>query len=209
MTENHGAGMPFKMQVLHMGQKPVNTHTILEKCLQQGLNWIAAGVRLWFPWNDPNWEGFIQVADAEKVTEEIVRFFEDNGWCLEVGDNSVIYGAPIVPIAPPEFLYHLTPSSNVETILERGLLTGAGARQSTSGRRYCRDAIYVLTSQEDAKKWVEKKLFQKSGHTEWTILRITSSTLTGRVYRDPASKTGYILEDRQVNGLKVIDRITS
>ena len=46
-------------------------------------------------------------------------------------------------------------------------------------------------------KWAEGHLLGKTNREqEWGIIRISARGLTGRVFRDPASSTGYMLEDK-------------
>jgi hypothetical protein len=191
-----------------MLNESISIQDLYAKCVERDWGWIIVGAFFHSPWRDQGSEGFEQEQVCGEITDEITGFFRDNGWCLELSDTGILHGTPIIPITPPEFLYHLTPYSNVKSIRERGLLTGAEAGQETSGRKYCRNAVYVFTTRENAVEWVQKKLFEKSGHKEWAILRFRGSTLTGRVYRDPASQTGYILEDRGVPDPELVDRIT-
>src|SRR5271163_219305 len=75
---------------------------------------------------------FVTLNFLRTLTPEIIEFFRENGWRLEPGDSGIIYGAPLVYIEPPRFLYHLTPFFNVQNLTEQGLLTGEEARRSTS-----------------------------------------------------------------------------
>jgi len=182
--------------------------SLVQACLDIGLCWLIDKAESWSPWND-EWLGLIQPLGASRITSNVIEFFRDNGWSLEPGANGRIYMAPMVYINPPAFLYHLTPCSNLDSIFENGLLTGEAADQCTSGRTYCQRSIYVCISAEKAQAWASEKLIGKSGCKEWGMLRITSNHLTGGVYRDPASLTGYILEDKIVLHPELIKKICS
>jgi hypothetical protein len=176
-------------------------------CMSRGWEWIVVGASPWRLWNDAQWEGFKQPSGANRITREIIQFFTSIGWCLEVGDNEIIYVAPLIYLDSLEFLYHLTPYTNLKSILKNGLLTGEEAGRCTSTRKYCRNSIYVCTSKEKAIAWTAETLIGKSGYTDWALLRIDSRALTGPIYRDPASQTGYVLEDKRVPHPEFIERI--
>ncbi len=191
-----------------MKRTPCSMESLVQRCLDDGLGWLLEKAESWPPWND-EWLGLIQPLGASKITSNVIEFFRDNGWSLEPGANGRIYMAPMVYINPPAFLYHLTPCSNLESIFENGLLTGEEADQRTSGRSYCRHSIYVCIDEEKARAWASEKLIGNSGCKEWGMLRIKSKHLNGGVYRDPASLTGYVLDDKRVSRPELIDRLRS
>jgi hypothetical protein len=60
-----------------------------------------------------------------------------------------------------------------------------------------------------ARKWASGHLLGKSNpRQEWGVIHIETAGLKGRVYRDPASSTGYMLEDKRIEGrlLLLVDR---
>jgi len=180
-----------------MRKDPCDLNRLVQECVDHRLLWLLDKAESWPPWND-EWIGLIQPNCSKIITPEIMDFFRGNGWCLEVGDNASVYMAPLIYIDPPAFLYHLTPCWNLESICENGLLTGEEADQCTSGRSYCGHSIYVCINEGNARKWASEKLIGASGCKEWAMLRINEKHLTGGVYRDPASLTGYILDDKIV-----------
>lgn len=118
----------------------------------------------------------------------------------QVGIDGIVYIAPLVYCTPPTLCFHTTLESNVKGIRELGLRTGRLARKSTTGRMDCADSIYVSFDEQAARKWSTEKLLGKvNPGASWAIFRIDSGGLTKRVYRDPASQTGYILEDSSIS----------
>src|SRR5260370_42162605 len=110
-------------------------------CMSRRWEWIVVGASPWLLWNDAQWEGLKQPSGSEKITPETIRFFRSIGWRLEVGGNEIVYVAPLIYLDPPKFLYHLTPYTNLKSILKNGLLTGEKAGHSTSTRKYCQKEI--------------------------------------------------------------------
>jgi hypothetical protein len=150
-------------------------------------------------WGDEDCMGLKFEQGSNQVTPEIRAWFKGRGCCLEVSDGGWIYVAPLLYRVPPEFIFHITPADNVDSIRQRGLLTGAAAETSTSGRKDCSHAIYVSFDESRARAWADVKWLGKvrPGAT-WAMFRIASECLKQKVYRDPASQTGYILEDDHV-----------
>jgi hypothetical protein len=108
-----------------------------------------------------------------------------------------------------EFCYHVTPAHNAEGILERGLLRGAAAGRWTTARRDAGERIHVTFDMEEAAKWTGPKLLGKlQPEQEWAMFEIARAGINGRVFRDPASQTGYILEAPAVakDALRVVRR---
>ena len=153
-------------------------------CMSRGWEWIVVGASPWLLWHDAHWEGLRQSSGSERITPETIQFFRSIGWCLEVGDNEIVYMAPLIYLDPPKFLYHVTPYTNLESILKNGLLAGKEAGRCTSTRKYCQNAIYVCTSKDKGVSWTAETLIGVSGHTDWAMLRIDSRELT-----DPSTET--------------------
>jgi hypothetical protein len=152
------------------------------------------------PWRNVDHRGVRFEQGENVITPLIVNWFKDRGWIVDVSDRGWIYIAPFECLPPPRFLYHITPEANGESIRLRGLLTGQEAGRSTTNRRSCRNAIYVSLTEQAARKWAQGSLLGKLHlSSTWIIFRIDSAGLTKSIYRDPASQTGYILEDTSVS----------
>jgi len=92
-----------------------------------------------------------------KVDLSIIRleWLWQNDCIAQIDKERIILG-PQVPVTPPESCFHTTPYENVESINDKGLLTGAEAGRSTSRRLDCADHIYVTFDYNSAKTWIEE-----------------------------------------------------
>jgi hypothetical protein len=172
---------------------------ILTAILNAGHGWQIDSARPWqLRWDSSEHIGLAFALAGNVITPEKVTWLYERGWIAEVFRDLIIV-APIVPVRPPKFCFHSTPSENAALILQNDLVTGSVAGRSTSNRPGCGDRIYVSFDLESAREWTSEKLLGKNDPSErWAILRIASHALNGPVCRDPASATGYILEDRRV-----------
>lgn len=146
------------------------------------------------PWPDRDDVGICIRGVADRLTPDVVRWFRNQGW-LAVSYEEDILAAPMVEIDPPECCFHLTPMVNEDSILHRGLMRGADAGCSTTNRPDACQYIHVTFEIEAAEKWTEEKLLgQHNPNGGWVLFRIDRRGIEGKVYLDPASETGFILE---------------
>jgi hypothetical protein len=128
----------------------------------------------------------------------MVEWFRERGWIVCTFQGDVI-AAPLVEAPPPDRCYHTTPAFNKDGIEHRGLLRGVDAGRSTTGRADAGQYIHITFEPEAGAKWAEEKLLGKHhADREWAMFEIDRRGIVGRVFRDPASETGYILEARVV-----------
>jgi hypothetical protein len=135
---------------------------------------------------------------AALLTGEVAEWFRERDWiaCAFQGDVIV---APLVETTPPDRCFHTTPAFNEDGIQQGGLLRGADAGRSTTGRADAGQRIHITFDHEAAAKWAEEKLLGKHQTGQaWVMFEIDSRGIVGRVFRDPASETGYILEARAI-----------
>jgi len=89
----------------------------------------------------------------------------------------------------PSILYHITPTQNVNKILNIGLVP-----KSRSKASYHPDRVYLSKDLEDIEDLGEM-FYQKTGIKNWTILKIDTNMVPGgylRLYTDPNySKEAY------------------
>lgn len=88
----------------------------------------------------------------------------------------------------PSILYHITPTQNVNKILNIGLVP-----KSRSKASYHPDRVYLSKDLEDIEDLGEM-FYQKTGIKNWTILKIDTNMVPGgylRLYTDPNYKLGY------------------
>jgi hypothetical protein len=160
-------------------------------------------------WECQTREGISIPLPKNPVTDEQQEWLRANKWKAFPYKESLII-APLVYAPNQAFYYHTTEAANRDGIFSLGLLTGNGAGKSTTEREDCQDHIYVTLDVEAGKGWVKDCLLAKnSSETEWVILEIDATGVGGGVYRDPASCTGYILEDKKVEPrfISQVDRV--
>jgi hypothetical protein len=88
----------------------------------------------------------------------------------------------------PSILYHITPTQNVNKILNIGLVP-----KSRSKASYHPDRVYLSKDLEDIEDLGEM-FYQKTGIKNWTILKIETDMVPGgylKLYTDPNYKLGY------------------
>jgi hypothetical protein len=150
------------------------------------------------PWPDVDDMGIKFDQGANVVTEGIREWFKERGWCLEV-PGDVLYVAPYVRLTTAESCFHTTLAENAQSIQSRGLLTGKAVNRSTTGRVTCSDRIYVSLEEQQARKWAGDHLLGKNHPgKKWALFRLKKEGFLRGLYRDPASQTGYILEQDSV-----------
>jgi hypothetical protein len=183
---------------------------LLTDLLSEGWSWPARLPRTFQPWGSRDEFGIHISGVNARMTNELVAWFGRRGW-IASSVNGDVYAAPLVEAALPESCFHTTPADNEAGIRESGLLRGAEAGRSTSGRPDAGRHIHVCFNPDDAAKWAEDKLLGKRHPgQEWVIFEIDRRGVEGKAYRDPASQTGYILEARSVapRFLEVVRRLT-
>jgi hypothetical protein len=160
------------------------------------------------PWR-PAFHVGVHIPDAaDLLTLEVIRWFHQRGW-LACSFRQDILAAPFVETAVPHVCFHTTPANNETGILTRGLLRGVDAGRTTTGRDDAAQRIHVTFEAGTASQWSKDKLLGKHNPSgAWVMFQIEGRGIEGKVYRDPASQTGYILEAPRVapEFLKVAER---
>jgi hypothetical protein len=105
-----------------------------------------------------------------------------------------------VCIETPPQLYHNTPAANLEGILSRGLLTGHSAGSCTTNGDGAGRFIHVSLWSGGEEAIPERLTHHDPAllGQEWAKLRIDSTRIPGRLYCDPCSQLGAILEVEHV-----------
>jgi len=88
----------------------------------------------------------------------------------------------------PKILYHITPTQNVDKILNIGLVP-----KSRSKASYHPDRVYLSKDLEDIENLGEM-FYQKTGVKDWSILKIETDMIPGdylKLYTDPNYINGY------------------
>ncbi len=172
---------------------------ILTEMVNAGQGWqIGTAHPYWLPWEPGQHLGLAFDVGQNEVTADKLAWLQKRGWIAQVFKDQIIL-APLVFVDRRESCFHVTAAQNVSKILKNGLLTGALVGQSASKRKDCENYIYVSFDVESAYKWTEGHLLgQTNPRQEWGLIQINTRGLAGRVFRDPASSTGYILEDKHV-----------
>jgi hypothetical protein len=150
------------------------------------------------PWGPPDNVGLCILGAAALLTADATAWFRSRGWVSCAFKDNVLV-APLVEVAPAAHCYHTTPAVKEDGILRRGLLRGADAGRSTAGRPDAGQRVHLTFSPEDAIKWAEADLLGKhQPGQEWVMFEINREGIVGKVFRDPSSHTGYILEGASV-----------
>jgi hypothetical protein len=135
--------------------------------------------------------------ERQRLDPDKVKWFRRLEWLAVTFGESIVIG-PLVPALPHAVCYHLTPAENVQSIFERGLLSGDEAGQSTTHWPGAGEFIYVTFNEADARTWSHQDRLGRFGHAEWALLAIAEAHTCGPVYRDPASKDGFIVDARRI-----------
>ena len=163
--------------------------------------WAKGSTARWRVWKD-NPNDLHLICKANEFGNREVQGLDSEGFGIryEGRDGAKIVIWPYRYSELPEVLYHKTPSKNWCSIREDGLITGAAAKISTTGRADCADDVHVATGLVDAEAWAtsDDLLAMYNSGEDWAILEIRTEELTGRLIRDPCSQTGYLLEQKIV-----------
>ena len=105
----------------------------------------------------------------------------------------------------PEFLFHVTPSTNTSKIQEKGL-----SPKSRSKASYHPERIYLLKYTSYAIDLADM-FYQKTGETIWDLLKINTQKIPGdylKLYKDPNYQHGYYtLNNIPPQAIDVLDKI--
>jgi hypothetical protein len=159
-------------------------------------------------WDSRADHGIKMAGAADWLTLKIVGWFRDRGWLAASFADDVIV-APVVEVIPPDRCLHISPAENEANILRCGLLSGAEAGRSTTGRSDAGQRLHVTFDVEEAAAWASDKLLGRHHPAgEWVMFEIDGRGIAGKVLRDPASQTGYLLESGAVGAefLSVVRR---
>jgi hypothetical protein len=131
------------------------------------------------------------------LATEAVRYLQQRGFIVQWYDKpGRIILTPIVYVEPPAKCYHATPLANRARIEAEGIMCARLSGNSMSGRQDCADYIHVCLTRQNCQRWLNE-VFPSTGigmGDLWAIFEIDMSRLGARVFRDPASSTGYIVE---------------
>jgi hypothetical protein len=137
-------------------------------------------------------------AEGKTLPPGIENWLEERGSSIRPAKNAFRIW-PAATATLPDFCYHATPSINLPSIQERGLMTGKAAGVSTTGWPDSQDDICVSLTLRDAEDWTGEKLLGKDKQElEWAIVLIRKEGTSGIAIRDGASQTGYLLIDKRV-----------
>jgi hypothetical protein len=186
----------FSREVMRAVEK---ASRILTELANAGHGWQIGNAKPHpLPWGSPEHIGLTFNRAQNEVTADKLAWLQERGWIAQVFNDRIVL-APLVFVERPENCFHATPAENVSGILKDGLRTGALAGRSTSKRKDCESHIYVSLDLESARKWAEGRLLGKTNPgQEWGLIMLDARGLTGQLFRDPASSTGYMLEDKHV-----------
>jgi hypothetical protein len=131
------------------------------------------------------------------VPPYVVDWLRSCGCIVQTSDkaNRIVI-TPIVYVEPPRICHHATPYENRENIEAKGLSCGRLAGRSTTKRKDAAEFIHVCFTRKACQRWINS-VFPVSGvgvGRWWAIFEIDLSRFGARVFRDPASSTGYIIE---------------
>ncbi len=156
--------------------------------------------RAWSPPWDGDHAGCTFFRADRDLSDELVRWLRRAGWLLYVYNSMGLECtalAPLTPIKSPPNCFHTTPLRHLRSIRAKGLLCGQDAGLSTSGRKHAAPFIHVSLNEADAEAWAKSHLLgQAHAGIEWAMLQVDAKTLP--LIRDPASRTGYIVDADKV-----------
>ena len=105
-------------------------------------------------------------------------------------------------------LYHVTPLDNWNDSIKRnGILAGAVAGRTTTGRVDCSDVIHVCLNESDAREWPtriygtwDQLRYDDAGPgVDWYLLTIDATEIQAAdLIRDPASNNGWLFRGDSV-----------
>lgn len=105
----------------------------------------------------------------------------------------------------PQYLYHISPSTNTPKIYQKGL-----APKSRSKASYHPERVYLLKDPDEAENLADM-FYQRTGETIWDLLRIDTKLVPGdylRLYKDPNYDNGYYtLNNIPPKAIKIIKKI--
>lgn len=178
------------------------------------------------------WRGAVPPFAVE-TKSGVRRLTADNfRWCMERGvfprliqndeferkdgsrfkqDSLILYQLLSLPIVGE--LYHATPADLVDRIQQSGgLRPGRLTGTFTTGFNGSEHWIHVSASLTDQRNWIQKDklLAHRSQKTEWVIFSIAQSGISGQMFPDPASQTGFVLPDEFVpwDALREVERVS-
>jgi hypothetical protein len=190
--------------------RPLNKDALAEACPWDSLK---QGITNSGRYKHDGWKFFLD--DNQSINASIIGWFKSNGWQFHYLPSEFPGKqlAVIFPIEyennPPSICFHTTPFANLEQIKKEGLTTGQKASQTTTGRPSAGWYIYVTGCLADAKKWRGCQLLGKVAKTdEWAIVEIDLKAADIRVFRDPWSETGLVLDTEIVDAKMLKHRDT-
>jgi hypothetical protein len=153
---------------------------------------------------------------GDELTDDEFVWFKERGFIPVIGVGELGRHAIVVPIVyvSSDHCFHTTPTERAERIMtgDVGLLPGRIAGHSTTRHPGSARLLHVSITEQDAKAWATRPdLLNRTGEWgEWTILRIDLAAAGLRLFRDPQSATGYIVDAERVPSkfLRVHSRLT-
>jgi hypothetical protein len=145
-------------------------------------------------WNDGS-VGSSAHYHGDQPNDTEYQWFRDRGYLpyVEVTPGRTV--ARLVPMIYSEVksCFHTTPDELAKDILagNTGILPGAKTHKSTTGRAEAARHVHVSLTPSDARQWASLLNLSTS---RWTILRIDLRSASLRIFRDPRSLTGYIVD---------------
>lgn len=162
-------------------------------------------------WNDKNACTWTCEWPSTDMPDEVRTWFRDRGWLASVVPaavpNTAVF-APVVYVPTPAICFHTTKASLLPLILEQGLRPACNSGHSTTKRPDCRHFIHVTGELKDAKNWMKDDLLGKGNPGEsWVILSLDLRDAGIRLFRDPASRTGFITDADRIDRRFVTDSV--
>jgi len=165
------------------------------------------GYNEWWPYPQHFWEDYrepfyyIKVKRQFLTPEQIAWFKEEwlfSNFSNDAGDR--IWIVPKLFKTGVNTFFHVTPSKNWSSIQAKGLMSGNRSGQSTTGDKgkVGRDYLHVSLSLDAAKYWCAL-LDEKEPVASWTIIQFSLDDPAIKVFRDPHSETGYIIDTEIVD----------
>jgi hypothetical protein len=186
--------------VSHSQQAFIRATGLLDEVRDAGWGWsLAQGIKTYkFPWPITDRIGLFITGMSGQLTDDKMEWFAYRGW-LACAHKADVLVAPFAEVDPPDPCYHTTLADNEAGVLELGLLAGQMVGLSTSHRPDAGMHIHVTFTAEDGQKWAKSHLLGANNpNQKWMMFQIKREGIIGKVFRDPASQTGYILEAKSV-----------
>ena len=163
-------------------------------------------------WSEPVDAWVSYLPDRERTDPLFVKWLWERGYLIHVvpaiGLSKSMQRASYVMQLTPKIqcpsateCFHATPLLNAEGIEQRGLLPGRECGESATGRLDASHYIHVSLTLTDAREWATKERLLSIGSA--AVFRVDPAAAGLKLFRDPFSRTGYILDAFHVADLYI------